>query len=88
MVFPVLFSILLLAPVHAAEAGGDDVVLSPKEIAQETGWLDSFGVKGTPVIEHPIGFPLSHRSFILPMSWWLSLREQRPEFLRGEISAD
>jgi len=26
--------------------------------------------------------------FALPVSWWLSLREQRPEFLRGEVSAD
>ena len=88
MVFQVLFSILLLAPVTAAEASGDDVVLSPTDIAKDTAWLDSFGVKGTPVVEHPYGLPLSHRSLILPVSWWLSLREQRPEFLRGEISAD
>src|ERR1035438_6661435 len=68
MVFLLLFSILLLVPLHAAEASGDDLVLSPTEIAQETAWLDSLGVKGTPVVAHPFSFPLSHRSFILPLS--------------------
>jgi hypothetical protein len=88
MVFLVLLSILLQEPVHAAMASGDDIVLSPTDIAQETARLGSLGVKGTPVVEHPFRFPLSHRSFILPLSWYRSAGDQRPELRRGEIAAD
>jgi hypothetical protein len=87
MFYRALFSLFLLA-LPAAGASGDDLVLNPTDIAQETAWLESLGVKGTPVIEHPFSFPLSHRSFILPLSWYRSIGDQRPEFRRGEISAD
>jgi hypothetical protein len=74
--------------VRAAEPAGDGTVLSPAEIAQETAWLGSFGVNGTPVIEHPFSVPLSHRSFVIPVSWYRTIADQRPELRRGEISAD
>ena len=74
---------MLLPALHA-----DDLRLSEQDLQGDRVWLESFGLKGATVLEYPFQLPLTRRSFIAPLSWYLTLAQARPELRRREISAD
>jgi hypothetical protein len=60
-----------------------EITIAPAEIAAESEWLDSFGVNGATLIEHPFAPPVSNRSFIVPVA---RLRAARPDLV--EVNAN
>jgi hypothetical protein len=55
-----------------------EIAIAPAEIAAESAWLDSFGITGVTLTEHPFAFPYSNRSFIVPAA---RLRTARPDLV-------
>jgi hypothetical protein len=74
---------ILLPALHA-----DGLRLTEQDLQGDRVWLESFGLKGATVLEYPVQLPLTRRSFIAPLSWYLTLAQARPELRRKEISAD
>jgi hypothetical protein len=77
-----MFLALLLAGIAGAKKP-PEITVTPAELAAESAWLESFGVAGATLMEHPFAPALSNRSFVVPMTW---LRSARSDLV--EVNAD
>ena len=59
----------LLLLLVATAAPGQQVTLTKEDRAAESSLLASFGLKASPLLEHPYRIPFSNRSLIVPQAW-------------------
>jgi hypothetical protein len=82
---------IVLALVVAGIAWGkkpSPTAITPAEIAAESAWLESFGVSGATLVEHPFALPYSNRSFIVPTARLRSARSDLVEVNAGALRKD